>query len=934
MSTLNNDFDALERLARFPEGKPADPTSNMSPEDAAKWKTMNEEHKDKFKKTAYFTIYLPPGDTKWHDPRKTLSRGAFKSRQEADQWVAKNVPGYKYTVQEIDDPEVIEKAILEVARAVAKAGDQGVRVDRLPAVGVREMLSKKVVEAERGILYRKEPAFSRFVKSLRGVHLANGDMIQSFADNPDKLKEKQKRDKKNKVATLDELAVLNMELTAGGIPEVALDRDMAALELHARLAAIDVSANSQIGKTIIEQMGGARAMRMIGATQITWLKDGVGVKWPNKSPAKGNYFEVHLTPMDEYNLEFYNVSVRGKKLVKKFNGVQWDQLSKLFEQQTGWYLRMASDQLGLVAGGDEQLAKFEEGESADPTENMSEEDAKKWRLENLKNKDKFKAAFDDGLLAEGCPDNLDEAKCKEWEANTEKYKDVVKDQAKTAYDEGSRIPDGWDSGHIEGDPSSTESNEGSDTPDGEGNLGKRAANPGTVNLYGLMLNGGLYGTTENKRDAYTWSYWSYGDRKLVKDEQRDTARVIDLYHVPLGVIAEQLVDVGTYAGKLSPQAAFRLARPYMKDKGFKLASQDKEAGLYGFTKKVQADCESGIRKVQKVAARIAKAAYSKNEKAAEFLTAHARRADSLPAQILVAALGEIGPKVAAEMKRTARLEELRAQRLAQFEEGKPADPTKDMSPEDAKRWQEENAKHKDQFKEAAGPQGQSQTALLAAIEKWPKGHSDALSDIARGAAFRGVHFAKIMSAAEALDKKGLLSFDGVKVTKKAAESTFRPGDSATWNGKKVMIVDTHGYPVKTVDLRWTESGTGGAKDEVSGHKRGVPVGQLKKASGSMRLASDKEARRHGLYGFHDKVATLGLTACSEVRAEAGRIAADLHGRRTAQHKSITAFLDTHCKTANCKYSRLLHASYPEENARVASNTTPRTVQAWLEWDEA
>jgi hypothetical protein len=35
-------------------------------------------------------------------------------------------------------------------------------------------------------------------------------------------------------------------------------------------------------------------------------------------------------------------------------------------------------------------SKFEEGKPADPTKNMSEEDAKKWRLENLKHKDQFK----------------------------------------------------------------------------------------------------------------------------------------------------------------------------------------------------------------------------------------------------------------------------------------------------------------------------------------------------------------------------------------------------------------------------------------------------------------------------------------------------------------------------------------------------------------
>lgn len=39
--------DAKE--SRFEEGKPADPTENMSPEDAAEWKKQNDKNKDKFK---------------------------------------------------------------------------------------------------------------------------------------------------------------------------------------------------------------------------------------------------------------------------------------------------------------------------------------------------------------------------------------------------------------------------------------------------------------------------------------------------------------------------------------------------------------------------------------------------------------------------------------------------------------------------------------------------------------------------------------------------------------------------------------------------------------------------------------------------------------------------------------------------------------------
>lgn len=43
-------------------------------------------------------------------------------------------------------------------------------------------------------------------------------------------------------------------------------------------------------------------------------------------------------------------------------------------------------------GSTEQRSRFEEGKPADPTENMSAEDAKKWKEENERNKDRFKTA--------------------------------------------------------------------------------------------------------------------------------------------------------------------------------------------------------------------------------------------------------------------------------------------------------------------------------------------------------------------------------------------------------------------------------------------------------------------------------------------------------------------------------------------------------------
>lgn len=42
-------------VGKFEKGKPADPTSQMSPEDAKKWQEMNDEHGDKFKTAGLVT---------------------------------------------------------------------------------------------------------------------------------------------------------------------------------------------------------------------------------------------------------------------------------------------------------------------------------------------------------------------------------------------------------------------------------------------------------------------------------------------------------------------------------------------------------------------------------------------------------------------------------------------------------------------------------------------------------------------------------------------------------------------------------------------------------------------------------------------------------------------------------------------------------------
>jgi len=962
MSTLAQDAEALDRLAKFPKGKPADPTSNMTSEQKAQWEAMKDEHGDKFKQANGDMLqYFADHPDKL---REKLMRDKAKGKDAA----TKLQPNAKRPGPYI---EIAGKpGLWQVTRFQPHETE--------PVLGVRT-----IGEIAWGEVKKVTKAGKTTGKGFEAKFLASGNKMSVNWKGRAYLSTTYKEVKTlpSKKAR-DELAMLDMDLVSGSIPHIALDRDLAALEMHGRLAAIDRAADSQIGKTIIEQMGGSRAMAMIGATQIVYLKDGVGVKWPNKTRSKGNYFEVRLTPADEYDLEFFNVSMRGKKSVTKHRGVYFDQLAGLFEKQTGWYLRMAAGQMERLSTdeGDLLLSRFEEGESADPTENMSEEDAKKWRLENLKNKDKFKG--------------------KEAGSNN-------------GFEEGSRIPDGWDSGHIDGEEEDEKKNEGSDTPDGSGNVDKRAGkkpsgegingynaavkwqdkgdekraraeyieaakqmgmptakmksmplaklqqalkaalvkqskvegvsytlhtpkggkNAFSVPLYAFIDYDGLYGASEDEA-ASSRGFWA----RRVPQEAFAQGRVARVVGAPMPLI-EKLVDVGTRASKLGPQDAFVLARKYLA------RGKQARTGLYGFTKKVQADCETSVRKVQKAAHRIAKAAYGKNEKVAEFLSSHAGRSDSLPAHILVAALGEMGPKVAQEMARTARLEELRAARaiqarlgLGKVQDGKQmtltsgdvyahvwfdADvatddfgrPAKDsgewqviistsqdplnMKPRGrelaretfryveakarssvlsmAETWVTQNLGRlgrrangdtsemlREEADKTAAPRGKGQQAIANYISGWKAGDSEDLTDISRDATFRGIHFAKIMSAAEALKKSGMIDFDGVKVTKKAGGKT---------------------------------------------------------------------ARSYGLYGFGDKVAQLGLSACTNVRAEAGRIAYDLHRRRTAKHDRITGFLDQHCKTAECRYSKLLHASYPAADSKAAALEEPRTVAAWLTWED-
>ena len=108
--------------------------------------------------------------------------------------------------------------------------------------------------------------------------------------------------------------------------------------------------------------------------------------------------------------------------------------------EAGMPLHMASEGLAWdVEAAEEKLTKFEEGKPADPTKDMSPEDAKKWKTQTEENKDNFKAAtdeeeaarrsrFEQGVSADPTQ-NMDPEDAKNWKEEHDKNKDNFKEAA-------------------------------------------------------------------------------------------------------------------------------------------------------------------------------------------------------------------------------------------------------------------------------------------------------------------------------------------------------------------------------------------------------------------------------------------------------------------------------------------------------------------------
>ena len=860
--------DPMKKLARFAEGVSADPTAHMSEEDAAKWQEMNDKHRDKFKKEGRLTPRPVPFE--WaHLMVKTLHKNKgnpLKMNPELTVGQKVHFQGHDWLIfseDSYDGPGEVTLVYpnLKYTIAFVPVAELGVG-EQSKLASLENLLSKVAVgdipaDVERYVKEIKDgnpdyddakawaTAWSRYCKyknpGSEHCHMNTNDYFKSAMTELGRMAE--------------DSIMSELEVMAEGCPDNLDEADCKEWE-----------SNTDKYKNVVKdkhQAGGKVAARSLREIARDIRRDWRPVNYAAKPylDAMGSLGSI----TDNYDQD------SGASIVAYFlsNATSWrGDVAKQIKAELKAMLKSSGRYAGISTFEDhtpdnsakkspmDPMATWDEGE-IDLGDDPREHDSEGSMIPGLEDRLAAMAADDDdaimaemALLAEGCPDNLDEGECKEWEANTDKYKDVVKDKhqasrrrltaapkvaARRLYQIAEEIRRDWKKVYFGavpyldalGDLDSIDDNYGEDS--GRSIVAYFLSNATTwrgpeavrikTELKAMLKSGGHYAADDDdeddddgdeltaryeegvsvdptkdmsEEDAKAWegNTDKYKDKfktarvlsrmeslellqKLEKQFGENTAKYYDaaIKGVKDGIIAPAAVVGGGYKDgkKIAIQWLMKMKGEAQKtaaaeDLSLESQWEGKTAGamgLYGFTKGIQTACEASTRKVAKTAKKLAKEIYAKDNETAPFLAAHAKRGKSLSAQILVAAMKDLGPKIASDMRKA-------------------------------------------ELKVAAMPEE--------------------------------------------------------RLTKEAA-------------------------------------------------------------------------RKYGLYGYQAKTASLGLQACTTIREASGSTAAELHGRKAADHGNITGFLKAHAKQAQCMYSKMLVDGYPDADRKTASAIAPATVGEWLNWED-
>lgn len=120
------------------------------------------------------------------------------------------------------------------------------------------------------------------------------------------------------------------------------------------------SDGGEVAMTILQQLGGTNRLNaMMGAYNFINIGNGVSFKIKN---ARANYIKITLTSMDLYDVEIGRIRGHEYKVVKKAEGLYFDQLKGFIESSTGMYMSFSEGGMINVKTEDGEVLKYKKDE--------------------------------------------------------------------------------------------------------------------------------------------------------------------------------------------------------------------------------------------------------------------------------------------------------------------------------------------------------------------------------------------------------------------------------------------------------------------------------------------------------------------------------------------------------------------------------------------
>jgi hypothetical protein len=688
-----------EKESRFEEGKPADPTKNMDPEDAEEWEDMNDKYEDKFKKNA--GGLWEKGSWKWmfakypgKDPEtgeriskgqvilyNVVSRKAYAGSNASEKAKRDGLNPFPDTSAARQDLLEYLNQRSEVSynpRRRERGGDPYWDGDQLvfPATGT-VMTGQAAKDAWARFQAEKmdEDLHSRYSRYEKGKP---ADPTENMSEEDAKVWWEMHEKYKDQL-TKEAAADLTKSQVAKLMKEHGIDGELSGSGSKWELEVDEKN----------EKLFRRQVRKLMPGVALGGYKPGWG-GWVFKP---GHYSKGDFS---EHNASVDRTAANPKPkfkvddVVEDSNNHKWkiesagdyddylEQYKYRARPESGgtrkWIRENSHKLVKNAAVAEDKESRFEEGKPADPTKDMSEEDAATW-----------------------------------WQMH-EKYKGELKKEA------------------------------------------------GEVNVNRL-------------------------DRMVVNTETqlKEMKHSLEMYKKDPGKYQPQLDNfkAAVRSVQTMAEATLRIFEKTAGDAG--LARDTKTAGYDLWIRQLSKaysegvkegkadlnDVQTALRSLTDSAQKLASDAGGKTSPLGNPIGLFSQIANS--SWELAYAVG--GTKEAVSGSKWSSSEPVAEDKESRFEEGKPADPTENMTPEDEAEWWRQHAKNKDKFKEGSGgdgyyigPVASTQTAgkaqdfLRQKVKRLAPGEVFELSEMSHG--YKG-HFKELMSAARELAKKGEIEFDGV-----------------------------------------------------------------------------------------------------------------------------------------------------------------------------